>query len=321
MKTYKYIFDPETLTYKKIECSGTKRFIKKVLGHVFIALIGTFLLFLTGSSIISTPKEIILQKEIDKLYTLIDYKLNSVEKNIAELQDKDETIYRTIFEAEPISEEVRNGGTGGNNPYESLENFDHTNLLVATAKRIDNLNARMQVQKQSYIELIKIAQERQNRIASIPAIQPVASKMLNHAPYGFGPRIDPVYKTPAFHHGMDFSAATGTEIYATGNGTVTKANFNKHGYGYHVRIDHGYGYSTLYAHMHKILIKKGEKVKRGQLIGLVGNTGKSVGPHLHYEVRINDKAVDPVNYFYNDLTPEQFEELVKLAKTSNTKLD
>ena len=265
-----------------------------------------------------------LNREIKNMvfqYNQIKDKLNQISLVMADLQNRDDNIYRVIFEAEPIPNSIRKAGYGGVNRYEALKGYNNSDLIINTTKKLDQISKQLYIQSKSFDEIIELAKHKSEMLAAIPAIQPVSNKNLSRMASGFGPRIDPIYKTKKFHAGMDFSAKTGTPIYATGNGKVIRVRKSRKGYGNHVKIDHGYGYITLYAHMQKYIVKKGQKVKRGEVIGYVGNTGKSVAPHLHYEVHKNGKKVNPVNFFYNDLTSEEYEKMIILSSQNNQSFD
>ena len=271
-----------------------------------------------------SPKEKMLNREIKNMvfqYNQIKDKLNQISLVMADLQNRDDNIYRVIFEAEPIPNSIRKAGYGGVNRYEALKGYNNSDLIINTTKKLDQISKQLYIQSKSFDEIIELAKHKSEMLAAIPAIQPVSNKNLSRMASGFGPRIDPIYKTKKFHAGMDFSAKTGTPIYATGNGKVIRVRKSRKGYGNHVKIDHGYGYITLYAHMQKYIVKKGQKVKRGEVIGYVGNTGKSVAPHLHYEVHKNGKKVNPVNFFYNDLTSEEYEKMIILSSQNNQSFD
>ena len=211
--------------------------------------------------------------------------MEQISSVLEDIQERDDHIYRVIFEAEPISDNIRKAGFGGINRYRKLEGYENSELATETYRKLDQISKQLYIQSKSYDDVMDMARKKEEMLASIPAIQPVSNKKLKRIASGYGYRIDPHYKTTAFHAGMDFTASTGTPIYATGNGKVVRADNTSRGYGNHIRIDHGYGYVTLYAHMSKIKAHVGQKVKRGDIIGYVGNTGKSKGPHLHYEVR------------------------------------
>jgi hypothetical protein len=240
---------------------------------------------------------------------------------LEDLQDRDDNIYRVVFEAEPIPDEVRKAGFGGVNRYSRYKDFENRDLLTETMRRTDILSKQLVIQSKSYDEILGMIRNKAAMLACIPAIQPVSNKELKRMASGYGYRTDPIYKTTKFHAGMDFAAAVGTEIYATGDGVIMRADADASGYGNHVRINHGYGYMTLYGHMSKIMVRPGQRVKRGDVIGLVGNTGKSVGPHLHYEVHKNGEAINPVNFYYNDLSPEDYARMIEMSGTENQSFD
>ncbi len=274
--------------------------------------------------LVSSPNEKRLQAELNDnevQMKLLQEKAEGLDQYLNELITQDESVYREIFGADPIPSEVRTAGTGGTDKYKALEVFKNGSTLKALHEKLDNLQAQMKVQEQSYGELMQLAKEKQQMLASIPAIQPVNNKNLRRVASGFGYRIDPIYRTRKMHKGLDFSAPKGTEVYATGDGVVKKVKRMRWGYGTHIVIDHGYGYTTLYAHLSGTRVRAGQKVTRGQLIGLVGSTGKSTAPHLHYEVAINGRQVNPIGYFYNDLTAEQYEEILKLSSNPNQSFD
>ena len=254
-------------------------------------------------------------------YELLNSQLNQVELVLDDLQRRDDNIYRVIFEAEPIANSIRKAGFGGVNRYKHLEGMKNTELVLNTTKKIDQISKQLYIQTKSFDEIALLAKDKSNMLAALPAIQPVSNKDLSRMASGFGPRIHPIYKTKKFHYGMDFSAKTGTPIYATGNGRIEKVRKSRRGFGNHVIINHGYGYKTLYAHMKKYIVKKGQKVKRGEIIGYVGNTGTSVAPHLHYEVHKNGKKLDPVNFYYEDLNAEEYEKMIFLSSQPNQSFD
>ena len=276
------------------------------------------------ASLPSSPKEKQLKKDNADLlarYQILDKKAEQLAIVLEDIQHRDDNIYRVIFEAEPIASEIRKAGFGGVNRYKELENLTNAELIVNTSKKLDKLSKQLYIQSKSFDEVFEMAKKKEEMLAAIPAIQPVSNKDLTRMASGYGYRTDPVYKTRKFHAGMDFTAPRGTPIYATGDGKVIQADAKSRGYGNHVRIDHGYGYVTLYAHMNKFNCKVGQKVKRGDVIGYVGNTGKSVGPHCHYEVRKNGNPINPVNFYFNDLTPEQYAKMLELASDPTQSLD
>lgn len=283
---------------------------------------GFYVLF---NIVYDSPKEkqLIAEKE-DLLvqYELLNSKLNQMSVILADLENRDDNIYRSIFEAEPIPDNIRKAGIGGINRYKNLEKFKgDADIVISTTQKLDRLAKQLYIQSKSFDEIFNLALQKEEMLASIPAIQPVSNKDLTRMASGFGMRIDPHYKTPAFHEGMDFTATIGTPIYATGNGVVERADAKSKGYGNHVRIDHGFGYTTLYAHMSEIKVRPGQKVSRGEVIGYVGNTGKSSGPHLHYEVHKNGQPVNPINYYFSDLSPEEYDLMIQLSSQENQSFD
>ncbi len=271
-----------------------------------------------------SPKEKMLIRELDNMvlqYELMNEKLSQVSAVLDNVQDRDDNIYRVIFEADPIPSNIRKAGIGGVNRYEKLEGYNNSELIISTAQKLDKISKQLYIQSKSFDEVIEMATKKSDMLASIPAIQPVTNKELKRLSSGYGRRIDPYYKKPKFHYGVDFSAPKGTPIYATGNGTVKKTKKSRRGFGNHIVIEHGYGYESLYAHMQKYTVRRGQKVKRGDLIGYVGNSGKSTAPHLHYEVHKDGKKVNPAYYFHNDLTPEDFDRMLELAAQENQSFD
>jgi len=323
MTKVKYYYDTKTLSYKKIERSKVqmlKRVLLFITSSSAIAL-GLVLLFFT---LFDSPKEKELKREIDNLlvqYKLLAGQISNSSIILDELQERDDNIYRVIFEAEPIDASIRKAGFGGVNRYKKYEGFNHSDLIGDLNKKVDQLSKAIYVQSKSFDDVLDLAQNKEEMLSHIPAIQPVANKNLKRMASGYGNRIHPVYKTKKMHWGMDFSAPKGTEVYATGDGKVEKVKRSKRGYGNQVRINHSYGYKTFYAHLDKYIVKKGQVVKRGDLIGYVGSTGTSTAPHLHYEVVKDKKKVNPVNYYYNDLTAEEYDRMLELSSQENQSFD
>ena len=247
--------------------------------------------------------------------------MRQIEIVLDDIQQRDDNIYRTIFEADPIPKSIRKQGFGGVNRYKKFAGYSNSDIIISTTKKIDQLTKQLYLQSKSFDDIINLTKDKSKMLASIPAIQPVSNKQLSRMASGYGYRIHPIYKTRKMHAGMDFSAKTGTEIYATGDGVISKVRRSKRGYGNHVKINHGFGYETLYAHMSKYIVRKGQKVKRGEVIGYVGNTGTSVAPHLHYEVHKNKRKINPVNFYYNDLNPEEYEKMIEISLQSNQSFD
>jgi murein DD-endopeptidase MepM/ murein hydrolase activator NlpD len=319
----KYYFNTHSLKYEKVVVSFKKRFLQ-VLGWLATAAVFSSVIIALAYKFLDSPKERQLKREISLMqfqYDLLQQRTERAERVLTQLQEHDDNIYRVIFEAEPIPSTVRQAGYGGVDKYKALEGYDNSELMVATTKKIDKLEKSLYVQSKSFDEVFELAKNKKVLLASIPAIQPVSNKDLTRIASGYGYRIHPIYKTRIMHTGIDFTAPVGTEIYSTGNGTVGRVEYDGRGYGNNVVINHGYGYMTLYAHMSKIAVKQGQKINRGDVIGYVGSTGSSTGPHCHYEVIRNNQKINPINYFYNDLTAEQYEKVIEIASKENQSFD
>jgi len=313
-----YRFNEETLQYELIKPT-LKSGLLKVVSIIFSGLFFASIVLIIAYNFFSSPKELIQQREIDQYklqVSIINDRLDRLENVATDLQERDDNIYRVIFEAEPIPEDVRKVGIGGADRYSKLKGFKNSALIINTVKRTDELSNKLYVQSKSFDEVFEMARNKEKMMACIPAIQPISDKYKRRISAFYGYRIHPIYKTKIFHEGIDFSAPTGTDVYASGDGVVVQNTRSNYGYGNIIKIDHGYGYMTVYAHLHKNLVRKGQKVKRGQVIGTVGSTGLSTGPHLHYEVRKNDRRVNPIYYFFNDLNIEDYDEIIKLASYS-----
>lgn len=271
----------------------------------------------------SSNEKMLMQQNADLLqaYSILNQQLDATEQELSELEKRDNEVYRAIFEASPVPDSARLKAMERRKEIQLVQRMSESELVNNITEQINQLKLRVAYQKKSYDEINNMIRNKEKLLAAIPAIQPVSNKSLRRIASGFGTRIDPVYKVRKMHAGLDFTAPQGTPIYATADGKVKTAGFNAGGYGNHVVINHGYGYETLYGHMYKIKAKPGQKIKRGEVIGYVGNTGKSTGPHCHYEVHKNGRPINPVYYFYNDLTPEQFDQILKLAASSNQSLD
>jgi murein DD-endopeptidase MepM/ murein hydrolase activator NlpD len=325
MSKVKYYYDPDTLSYRKIEPKKSRRYRNItffVLGSFLFGLIS--LVLLLNTNLINTPRELSLQREVKNYelqFELMDKKMEQIEEVLANIEDRDNNIYRLYFEANPIPEEQRRAGFGGINRYKSLEGFNNSEMVIETAKRLDIIKKQMAIQSKSLDEITKLAKEKENLLVAIPAIQPINNEDLTRMASGFGWRSDPFTKARKKHWGMDFTAPKGTPIYASGDGKVSRADNRASGFGKHIRIDHGYGYLSLYAHLSKYNVKRGQKVKRGDLIGFVGNTGRSEAPHLHYEVWKDKDRINPINFYYGSLSPEEFENMLKYANQENQSLD
>ena len=325
MSKVKYYYDSETLSYRKIAPKKGRK-----IGFVFLSLLGIilsgFLLLVIYLNIpyIQTPREKALKRELSNLefqYDRLNRKMQMAEGVLDELADRDNNIYRVYFEANPIPDEQRKAGFGGVNRYQDLEGYDSSDLIINTAERLDVLTKQIVIQSRSLDEVTELASKKEELLAAIPAIQPVNNEDLTRMASGYGYRIDPFTKTRKFHYGMDFTAPTGTPVYASGDGVVKRADAGATGFGRHIRIDHGFGYMSIYAHLYKYNVKKGQKVKRGDLIGFVGNTGRSAAPHLHYEIWKDGNKVNPINFYYGNLSASEFSELLKKASIENQSLD
>jgi murein DD-endopeptidase MepM/ murein hydrolase activator NlpD len=270
-----------------------------------------------------SPMEAQLRKEnrlLQTQYEVLSLRLNEAFTILNDIQQRDENLYRAIFQEESIPESIRKAGIGGANRYEHLMTLSNPDLIVATTQKMDMLKRQLYVQSNSLEELVYVGKTQEERLKCIPAIQPIANKDLKRMASGYGMRIHPIYRIPKFHSGMDFSAPTGTDIYATGNGTVVFSGW-KQNYGNCITIDHGFGYRTLYGHLNKLNARVGQKVTRGEVIGYVGDTGLSTGPHLHYEVIVRGKHDNPSKYYFMDLTPEEYEQMIQLAENHGQVMD
>lgn len=323
MSKVKYYYDPESLSYRKIE-RKKRTTIKYALMFILAAALFGFMFVFIASQYVESPKEKALKRELQNAqlqFQLLNKKMDEAEAVLANVADRDNNIYRVYFEANPIPEEQRKAGFGGINRYKDLEGFDNSKLIIETSKRLDILQKEIVVQSKSLDEIAKLAKEKEKLLAAIPAIQPVRNEDLKRMASGYGMRSDPFTKVRKMHWGMDFSAPRGTPVYATGDGVVVRADNRATGYGNHIEIDHGYGYKTLYAHLYKYNVRKNQKVKRGELIGFVGSTGRSDGPHCHYEVSKDGQRINPINFYYGSLTAEEFNELLERASQENQSLD
>jgi murein DD-endopeptidase MepM/ murein hydrolase activator NlpD len=323
MAKVKYTYDSKTLSYKKIDRNWKVR-LKEAGIFAIVSMAFGLVFYMAADLWFESPKERRMKRELDNMviqYDLMNGKLDQLANVLSDIEKRDDEIYRTIFEAGPIPNEVRTAGFGGANRYKNLEGFNNSDLLIDTRKKLDQIANRAYVQTKSFDDVVEMARDKEQMLASIPAIQPVANKDLKKMASGYGYRIHPIYKVRKLHTGTDFSAPTGTPIYATGDGKVSTYKRSRAGYGNHIVIDHGYGYQTLYAHMSKVDVKRGQKVKRGDVIGYIGSSGRSTAPHLHYEVIKDGRKINPINYFFNDLSPEEYEMMLELSSHSNQSFD
>ena len=323
MAKVKYKFNPETLSYDKVE-RNLKSKIHRLLLFSLSSILASIVLTVVFLQFYETPKMRSLKRENRRLlsqYELMYQNLESIEEVLTDIQHRDDNLYRIIFEADPIPNSVRKAGFGGVNKYSQLESLENSELVIKTAHKLDVVAKEAYIQSKSYDEVLKLALDKEEMLSSIPAVMPVSNKDLNRTASGWGFRIHPIYKIRRFHYGMDFTAPVGTEIYATGDGIVKEVKTSRTGFGRWIVIDHGFGYETVYGHLNEFNVKEGQKVKRGNVIGYVGNAGTSSGPHLHYEVHKNGKAVNPQYYYFKDLTPQEYERMIAISSNMGQSYD
>lgn len=325
MAKVKYYFDTENLAYRKIKPQTTKKIGMVLLFMASSALFG-FLCFvvLLNVPFFETPKDKLQAREIENLklqYENLNRKMDLASEVLTDIEERDNNLYRVYFNTSPIPDEQRKAGFGGINRYRELEGYNNSDLVINTTKRLDVISKELVVQSKSLDEIAKLAKDKEKLLASIPAIQPVKNEDLRQMASGFGYRSDPFTKIRKFHAGMDFTAKTGTPVYATGDGVVVRADATASGYGNHIVIRHGFGYETLYGHLSRYKAKTGQRVKRGDVIGYVGSTGRSQAPHLHYEVHKNGEVINPVNFYYGNISAKEYILISKLANQENQSLD
>jgi murein DD-endopeptidase MepM/ murein hydrolase activator NlpD len=323
MKKIKYYYNTHTLRYEKLETPLRVKLLR-VFGFIAAALVTAAIISLLAFRFIGSPNEKLLRAENERMkdrYRELNKETKKIEQQMKELEDRDNEVYRSIFEATPIPDSARLKDLEKEKQIARVEGMEQNDLINSIVTTLNNMGSRIKAQQASYKDLGGMVKDKEKLLAATPAIQPLSNADLKRIASGFGYRIDPVYKTVKLHPGLDFAAPAGTPIYATANGTIEFAGNRGDGYGNNVIINHGYGYKTLYGHMFRIKARGGQKVKRGEVIGWVGSTGKSTGPHCHYEVIKNGNKIDPIYFFYNDLTPEQFDRLLKLAAASNQSFD
>lgn len=325
MTKVKYYYDPDTLSYRKIELKTSKKYRNVFLFLMGSALFGFMgLLVLLNTNLFNTPRELTLQREVHNYelrFELLNRKMTQIEEVLTNIEDRDNNIYRLYFEANPIPEEQRRVGFGGVNRYRDLEGYNNSDLIIETSKRMEIIQKQLVIQSRSLDEITKLAAEKEKFLAAIPAIQPISNEELTRIASGYGWRSDPFTKARKMHWGMDFTSPRGTPIYAAGDGEISRADNNASGYGKHIRIEHGYGYMSLYGHLSQYNVKPGQHVKRGDLIGFVGSTGRSQAPHLHYEVWKDGNKINPINFYYGSLSAGEFENMLKIANQENQSLD
>ncbi|MFN7793744.1 MAG: M23 family metallopeptidase [Cyclobacteriaceae bacterium] len=324
MARIKYYYDTETCKYERIKTTSGDIFLN-ALGLLSLTLAMAVGLVVLYSNYFESPRELLLSnevKEMEYLYQNLNKEVSKLDNELAHLEHRDDNIYRAVLGAEPIDKSVREAGVGGVDRYEDIKKKDlvHEDFLIKLHERVDKLKRKVYIESKSQDDVIALAENKEKLFAAIPAIQPVANKELIALASGFGMRIHPVYKVRKMHTGVDFAAAIGTPIYATADGIIDKLEVSFSGYGQQLEIDHGFGYRTRFAHMHGFAVRFGQKVKRGDLIGYVGETGLSTAPHLHYEVFVNGIHVNPIHYFFNDLNAKEYEKVIELASIENQSL-
>ena len=322
MRKVYYLYNPQTLSFERVFPSWQQR-LWSVFRHLLVGIFVGVVVFASTMYYFDSPREQQLKKEnrlLQSQYEILSRRMNDNQKILNDLQQRDDNLYRAIFHADPIPGSIRKPGYGGTNRYEKLLDMPNSDLVISTTQKMDIISKQLYVQSLSYDEVAEMIMNQKDRARCIPAIQPVANKDLTRIASGFGMRIDPVYGTPKFHEGMDFTAKTGTDIYATGDGVVELAWWYS-GYGNCVIINHGYGYKTLYGHCERVLVREGQKVQRGEVIAKLGSTGKSTGPHLHYEVIVKGVKDNPAKYYYLDLTPEEYDRMIQIAENHGQVMD
>lgn len=323
MAKVRYRFNAHTLSYDKIVISFKTR-LKRFIALSSTTLVTSILIAIGILQFYESPRMRSLHKENERLLTQYEmmYKdLSTIEKVLDEIEQRDNNLYRVIFESDPIPSTIRKAGFGGVNRYSKLESFDNSELVIKTAEKIDVLSKQAYIQAKSYDDVMKMAMNKEELVASMPAIMPISNKSLKSTASGWGYRIHPIYKIKQFHYGMDFTANIGTNVYATGDGVVKDVQSIGGGYGKWILIEHGFGYETLYGHLNGFNVKIGDKVKRGSIIGFVGNSGTSTGPHVHYEVHRNGEPVNPQYYYFKDLNAQEYEKMVKISSTIGQTFD
>lgn len=325
MSKVKYYYDSENLAYRKIKPKKGRKFAVVALFLLAAALFGFIcLVLLMNTPFFSTPKDKIQAREIDNMklrYAILNKKVEVIEEALSDVEDRDNSIYRVYFNTASIDDEVRKAGFRDKNRYKELEGYNNSDLVINSTKKVDVLSKQLAIQSKSLDEILKLAKAKDKFLVSIPAIQPVKNEQLRHMASGFGYRTDPFTKARKFHAGMDFSATLGTPVFATADGVIGRADAGASGYGNHIVIAHGYGYETLYGHLSRYNCRPGKRVKRGDIIGYVGSTGRSQAPHLHYEVHKNGEVVNPLNFYYGNISAAEYTAITKVANQENQSLD
>jgi hypothetical protein len=323
MGKVKYKFNPDSLSYYRVRSSFKQKALKST-AFFFAFLVNAFIGYILYSLAFDSPKEKGLKRQISELNLNIEIfnkQLDNIESVLSDMQQRDDNIYRTIFEAEPVNYSIREAGVGGANRYKSLEKLDNSKMVIHTARRLDKISHKVVMQSKSYDELHRMALSKEKMLASIPAIQPISNNDLTRTASGWGYRIHPIYKIKKFHYGIDFTAPIGTDVFVTGDGVIESIESSMRGYGNAITVNHGFGVRTIYAHLHHFNVRQGQKVKRGEVIGFVGSSGLSTAPHLHYEVLRGNEKVNPINYFFNDLTAEEYDRMIELSMRPGQSFD
>jgi murein DD-endopeptidase MepM/ murein hydrolase activator NlpD len=318
-----YKFNKETLEYERVKISKKDK-VKKVGWFFSSSLFLAFIILLAAYPLLKNyvaSEQLEENKKLKLEYSYLNSKFDELSKELSTLQLRNDSVYADIFGIPPVSENLKIAGTGGTDPFEHLRGYSNSKLMIETATRIKELESHLKVHQHGFERIEKLSKIRNEKLACIPAIQPIHNHNLIRTSSGFGMRMHPVYKVMKMHTGLDFTAKVGTKIFATGDGVIKEVSASKIGYGNHVVIDHGFGYETLYAHLSDFEVRKGQKIKRGEVIGYVGNTGTSTGPHLHYEVIKNGRQINPVNFFFNDITYEEYREMVEISTRLSTTMD
>jgi murein DD-endopeptidase MepM/ murein hydrolase activator NlpD len=324
MAKIKYYYDTESCKYIRVKTS-TGDIVLNALGIFSLTISMAVGLLFLHANYFESPKELILKNEVKDMefyYDQLQKKVNSLDKILADMSFRDDNIYRVVLGSEPIDKSVREAGVGGADRYEDIRNKDiaHEEVIIQLSESLDKLSRQIYIESKSHDEIVQLAENKEKLYSAIPAIQPIPKRETVVLASGFGIRIHPIYKVRKMHSGIDFAAPIGTPIYASADGIVDNIDVSFTGYGKKVEINHGFGYRTRYAHMHAFAVRNGQHVKRGELIGFVGDTGLSTAPHLHYEVFINGAQVNPVHYFFNDLNPAEYAKIIELASIENQAL-
>ena len=320
MRKPKYKFNPDTLNFDKIR-PKVRRIFLKITSFFGLSILLALLYYVIWSLIVDTPKEKSMKNELKQLALqneLIKNEMTDMEETLDQLQKTDEELYMSIFESKPVSDLYKKGGI---KRYRELDGYSNAYITEQTSQRLDMIREKIYMQAKSYDDLVENIEDKDDMLQSIPVIMPITNDNLKRTASGYGMKMHPIYKIVMFHNGMDFTAPIGTEVFATGKGVVTSVVKSQKNLGNYVTIDHGYGYTSTYAHLDKINVKKGQRVNRGDVIGLVGNSGLSVAPHLHYEIKYKDKYVDPANFFFSDLSLEEYEKLIEITSSTSQSYD